>query len=131
MVEESRNEDGGVFSMNTSTSLARVLVRQMIEAGITDAVISPGSRNAPLIIGFTGADWAISVGVVASPLSETGPATPATDAPSSLATATSAICGAVLPPLLPFPFPPAELLLLEDCAAGAGLLFIGPDIIDV
>ena len=34
--------------MNTSTSLARVVVRQLIEAGITDAVISPGSRNAPL-----------------------------------------------------------------------------------
>ena len=34
--------------MNTSTSLARVIVRQLIEAGITDAVISPGSRNAPL-----------------------------------------------------------------------------------
>ena len=34
--------------MNTSTTLARVIVRQLIEAGITDAVISPGSRNAPL-----------------------------------------------------------------------------------
>lgn len=34
--------------MNTSTSLARVVIRQLIEAGITDAVISPGSRNAPL-----------------------------------------------------------------------------------
>ena len=34
--------------MNSSTSLARVVVRQLIEAGITDAVISPGSRNAPL-----------------------------------------------------------------------------------
>ena len=34
--------------MNTSTSLARVVVRQLIEAGVTDAVISPGSRNAPL-----------------------------------------------------------------------------------
>jgi 2-succinyl-5-enolpyruvyl-6-hydroxy-3-cyclohexene-1-carboxylate synthase len=34
--------------VNTSTSLARVIVRQLIEAGITDAVISPGSRNAPL-----------------------------------------------------------------------------------
>jgi 2-succinyl-5-enolpyruvyl-6-hydroxy-3-cyclohexene-1-carboxylate synthase len=34
--------------VNTSTSLARVVVRQLIEAGITDAVISPGSRNAPL-----------------------------------------------------------------------------------
>ena len=34
--------------VNTSTSLARVIVRQLIEAGITDAVISPGSRNAPI-----------------------------------------------------------------------------------
>jgi 2-succinyl-5-enolpyruvyl-6-hydroxy-3-cyclohexene-1-carboxylate synthase len=34
--------------VNTSTTLARVIVRQLIEAGITDAVISPGSRNAPL-----------------------------------------------------------------------------------
>jgi len=34
--------------VNSSTSLARVVVRQLIEAGITDAVISPGSRNAPL-----------------------------------------------------------------------------------
>ena len=34
--------------MNTSNSLARVVVRQLIEAGITDAVISPGSRNAPI-----------------------------------------------------------------------------------
>lgn len=34
--------------VNTSTSLARVIVRQLVEAGITDAVISPGSRNAPL-----------------------------------------------------------------------------------
>lgn len=33
---------------NNSTSLARVIVRQLIEAGITDAVISPGSRNAPI-----------------------------------------------------------------------------------
>lgn len=36
--------------MNTSTSLARVVIRQIIEAGITDAVISPGSRNAPLTL---------------------------------------------------------------------------------
>jgi len=34
--------------VSTSTSLARVVVRQLIEAGITDAVISPGSRNAPI-----------------------------------------------------------------------------------
>jgi len=38
--------------VNTSTSLARVIVRQIIEAGITDVVISPGSRNAPLSLAF-------------------------------------------------------------------------------
>jgi len=38
--------------VNNSTSLARVIVRQIIEAGITDAVISPGSRNAPLSLAF-------------------------------------------------------------------------------
>ena len=42
--------------MNTSTSLARVLVRQMIEAGIRDAVISPGSRNAPLSLALVAAE---------------------------------------------------------------------------
>ena len=36
--------------MNTSTTLARSIVRQIIQAGITDVVISPGSRNAPLTI---------------------------------------------------------------------------------
>ena len=38
--------------MSDSTSLARVIVRQIIEAGITDVVISPGSRNAPLSFAF-------------------------------------------------------------------------------
>ena len=38
--------------MNSATQLARVIVRQIIEAGITDVVISPGSRNAPLSIAF-------------------------------------------------------------------------------
>ena len=50
MVEESRHEDLGVDLVNTSTRLARVIVRQILEAGITDAVISPGSRNAPLTL---------------------------------------------------------------------------------
>ncbi len=36
--------------MNQSTKLARTIVRQIIEAGVTDVVISPGSRNAPLTI---------------------------------------------------------------------------------
>jgi 2-succinyl-5-enolpyruvyl-6-hydroxy-3-cyclohexene-1-carboxylate synthase len=38
--------------MNTSTTLARAIVRQIIEAGVTDVVISPGSRNAPLSLAF-------------------------------------------------------------------------------
>ena len=38
--------------MSEATSLARVIVRQIIEAGIKDVVISPGSRNAPLSIAF-------------------------------------------------------------------------------
>ena len=52
MVEESRYEDGGVLVINPSTLLARVIVRQIVEAGVTDVVISPGSRNAPLSIAF-------------------------------------------------------------------------------
>ena len=38
--------------MNSSTSLARSIVSQIIESGITDVVLSPGSRNAPLSIAF-------------------------------------------------------------------------------
>jgi len=38
--------------MNTSTTLARTIARQLVEAGITDVVISPGSRNAPLTMAF-------------------------------------------------------------------------------
>ena len=52
MVEESRCEDSGAPVINPSTLLARVIVRQIVEAGITDVVISPGSRNAPLSIAF-------------------------------------------------------------------------------
>jgi 2-succinyl-5-enolpyruvyl-6-hydroxy-3-cyclohexene-1-carboxylate synthase len=52
MVEESHHEDLGAITVNNSTSLARVVVRQIIEAGITDVVISPGSRNAPLSLAF-------------------------------------------------------------------------------
>ena len=36
--------------MSISTNLARSTVRQLIELGIEDAVLSPGSRNAPLSI---------------------------------------------------------------------------------
>ena len=52
MVEESDNENRGAFTVNNSTSLARVVVRQIIESGISDVVISPGSRNAPLSLAF-------------------------------------------------------------------------------
>jgi len=52
MVEESRYEDSGALIVNPSTLLARVIVRQIIEAGVTDVVISPGSRNAPLSLAF-------------------------------------------------------------------------------
>ena len=36
--------------MSNSTKLAHSLLRQLIEAGVSDFVISPGSRNAPLAI---------------------------------------------------------------------------------
>ena len=52
MVEESHHENRGVTEVNISSALARVVVRQIIEAGITDVVISPGSRNAPLSLAF-------------------------------------------------------------------------------
>ena len=41
--------------INPSTSLARHLVRRLIELGTSDVVISPGSRNAPLSLAFAAA----------------------------------------------------------------------------
>lgn len=52
MVEESHHESREVNCMSEATTLARVIVRQIIESGIKDVVISPGSRNAPLSIAF-------------------------------------------------------------------------------
>ncbi len=52
MVEESHYESRSVTVISEATSLARVIVRQIIEAGVNDVVISPGSRNAPLSIAF-------------------------------------------------------------------------------
>ena len=52
MVEESHYESRSVIVISEATSLARVIVRQIIEAGVKDVVISPGSRNAPLSIAF-------------------------------------------------------------------------------
>ena len=52
MVEESHYESRSITVISEATSLARVIVRQIIEAGVKDVVISPGSRNAPLSIAF-------------------------------------------------------------------------------
>ena len=55
MVEESHNESREITYMSQATTLARVIIRQILEAGITDAVISPGSRNAPLSLALVAA----------------------------------------------------------------------------
>ena len=34
--------------MTSSTALARTVVEALLVAGVTDVVIAPGSRNAPL-----------------------------------------------------------------------------------
>lgn len=39
--------------MSDSTKLAHSLIRQLIESGVSDFVISPGSRNAPLAIALS------------------------------------------------------------------------------
>ena len=48
MVAESTHEDRGVVV--SATTLARAMVRQLIELGVSQFVLSPGSRNAPLSI---------------------------------------------------------------------------------
>lgn len=42
--------------VNTSTQLARNVVRQLIQNGVRDVVLSPGSRNAPLSIALYAAE---------------------------------------------------------------------------
>ncbi|HEY7816054.1 MAG TPA: 2-succinyl-5-enolpyruvyl-6-hydroxy-3-cyclohexene-1-carboxylic-acid synthase [Nakamurella sp.] len=44
--------------MNPSTALATVLVDELIRSGPTDAVLAPGSRNAPLSLALHAADAA-------------------------------------------------------------------------
>ena len=44
--------------MNPSTALAQVLVDELIANGVTDAVLAPGSRNAPLSMALYDADAA-------------------------------------------------------------------------
>ena len=50
MVEESGPRECRDDEMNASTKLAHSIIRQLIECGISDFVLSPGSRNAPLSI---------------------------------------------------------------------------------
>jgi len=42
--------------VNPSTAMARVLVDELIACGVTDAVLAPGSRNAPLSMALHDAD---------------------------------------------------------------------------
>lgn len=44
--------------MNPSTALARVLVDELVRGGVTDAVLAPGSRSAPLAFALHRADAA-------------------------------------------------------------------------
>ncbi|AZI58749.1 2-succinyl-5-enolpyruvyl-6-hydroxy-3-cyclohexene-1-carboxylic-acid synthase [Nakamurella antarctica] len=44
--------------MNPSTAIAQVLVDELIACGVTEAVLSPGSRNAPLSMALHAADAA-------------------------------------------------------------------------
>ncbi|RFU23320.1 2-succinyl-5-enolpyruvyl-6-hydroxy-3-cyclohexene-1-carboxylic-acid synthase [Geodermatophilus marinus] len=44
--------------MNPSTALARVLVDELVRGGVTDAVVAPGSRSAPVALALAEAERA-------------------------------------------------------------------------
>ena len=43
-------------AVNPSTAVARVLVDELVACGVTDAILAPGSRNAPLSLALHDAD---------------------------------------------------------------------------
>ncbi|MDX6217963.1 MAG: 2-succinyl-5-enolpyruvyl-6-hydroxy-3-cyclohexene-carboxylate synthase [Frankiales bacterium] len=49
--------------MNPSTALARTLVDELVRNGVTDAVLAPGSRSAPLAFALHAADLRLHVRV--------------------------------------------------------------------
>ncbi|MGV1035485.1 MAG: 2-succinyl-5-enolpyruvyl-6-hydroxy-3-cyclohexene-1-carboxylic-acid synthase [Candidatus Nanopelagicales bacterium] len=42
--------------MNSSTELARVVLTELLDAGVTDVVLAPGSRSAPLALALAAAE---------------------------------------------------------------------------
>ena len=44
--------------MNPSTAFARVLVDELVRGGVTDAVVAPGSRSAPVALALADAEAA-------------------------------------------------------------------------
>ena len=44
--------------MNPSTAFARVLVDELLRGGVTDAVLAPGSRSAPVALALADAEAA-------------------------------------------------------------------------
>ena len=59
-IERSRSpfppNDGKLRHVNESTAMARVVVERLLANGVTDVVLAPGSRSAPLALACAGAE---------------------------------------------------------------------------